>query len=419
MRFKTAAALTLVAGSAAAADLPLPGGHAYLPESSIQRPADRGVRAHTHLQFFVPDGGLPMTAANTPGGFYETPASLACVYHLVTAITGCSPARATAVSAHGNNVIAIVDAYDNPNAQADLAQFAAEFGLPAPSKANFEVVYAKKGSSTTTTTPPPEDSTGGWELEESLDVQMAHAMAPHAKVILVEAHSSSFSDLFPAVTLASNLVAAAGGGEVSMSWGTGDFAGETAYDTYFQTPGVVYFASAGDSAGVSYPSSSPYVVSAGGTTINRNAATGNYEAESAWGYTGGGATPNEPTPSYQSALASTLGGDRGTPDLAFNADPRTGVWIYDTFPYEGTASTWWIVGGTSESSPGLAGLVNAAGGFAQSTNAELTLAYGNRGNAKDFHDVTLGNCGDYAGLLAAKGWDFCTGIGSIYGLTGK
>ena len=142
-------------------------------------------------------------------------------------------------------------------------------------------------------------------------------------------------------------------------------------------------------------------------------------AESAWPSTGGGATPNEARPSYQDGISTLVGADRGTPDMAFVADGRTGVWIYDTFPVNGTVGAWYIASGTSVASPGLAGLVNAAGSFAASTNAELTTVYADLGVNKDFHDITNGDCGPYAGYLALKGWDFCTGVGSVGGIVGK
>jgi subtilase family serine protease len=395
----------------------VPGGRIYTPWTSIERPADRGKRAHTNVELFFPTDALT-PGANTPGGYFETPASLACVYKQVKGAASCNPTIATAVSTAGSRAIAIVDAYDDPNAASDLAAYSAEFGLPAPTAKNFEVIYAAAGSSMQTTTPPPQDSSGGWESEEALDIEMAHAMAPRAKIYLVEAASSGSGDLFPAVTLASNLVTAAGGGEVSMSWGFGDFNGESGFDGYFQTAGVVYFSSAGDSAGLNYPSTSPFVVSAGGSTISRNPATGDFIAEAAWPNTGGGATPNEPRPSYQNAISTLVGANRGTPDLAFVADGRTGVWGYDTFPINGNAGNWYIFSGTSVASPALAGLVNAAGTFAASSNAELTTLYGNLGNAKDFRDITNGNCGPYAGYLALKGWDFCTGVGTVQGKNG-
>jgi subtilase family serine protease len=392
------------------------GGTIIVPESSIARPEDVGKRARTFVRIFIPDAGLPINAANTPGGFFETPASLACVYQLVTAAKTCNPSTATTVSHGGAHAIALVDAYDDPNAASDLAVFSTEFGLPA---ANFQVVYAAPGSSTATNTPPPQDSSGGWEFEESVDIQMAHAMAPHAKIFLVEANSSGSGDLLPAVTLASNLVSAAGGGEVSMSWGFGDFAGENGFDGYFTTTGVVYFSSSGDSAGISYPCTSPDVVCVGGTTISRNATTGNFEYESAWPDTGGGPSPNEPIPSYQSGIASIVGTQRGTPDLAFVADGRTPVWVYDTFPISGTSGTWWLASGTSVSAPGMAGIVNTAGHFYTSTNAELSEVYSQIGVTTEFKDIVSGNCGAYAGYLAKKGWDFCSGVGVNVGKTGK
>jgi kumamolisin len=388
-------------------------GPVIVPPSSIERPADVGVRAHTNFQYSIPMG---TPAANTPGGFFETPASLACVYKLVKPASGCNPAIVTSIPAGGVGAIAILDAYDYPNAASDLAAYSSEFGLPP---ANFQVVYAAPGSSTATGTPPPQDSSGSWEFEEALDIEMAHAMAPRAKIILVEAYSSGSGDLFPAITLASNLVVAAGGGEVNMSWGFGDFAGDNGYDGYFTTPGVVYFSSAGDSAGVSYPCISVNVVCVGGTTISRNATTGNFEQESAWYNTGGGLTPNEPRPSYQDGIASIVGSQRGTPDMAFVADGRTPVWVYDTFPLGGTYATWWLASGTSVSSPGAAGIVNLAGHLYPSTNAELTEMYSQIGVTNEFHDIVAGNCGTYAGYLAIKGWDFCTGVGTNVGRNGK
>ena len=329
-------------------------------------------------------GGLPINAANTPGGFFETPVSLACVYKMVTAAKTCNPSTTTAVAHGGVGAIALVDAYDDPNAANDLAAFSTEFGLPA---ANFQVVYAAPGSSTATNTPPPQDSSGGWEFEESVDIEMAHAMAPHAKIFLVEANSSGSGDLLPAVTLASNLVAAAGGGEVSMSWGFGDFAGENGFDGYFTMAGVVYFGSSGDLAGIGYPCTSPNAVCVGGTTISRNATTGNFEYESAWPDTGGGPSPNESRPSYQDGISSIVGSQRGTPDLAFVGDGRTPVWIYDTFPINGQSATWWLASGTSVSAPGMAGIVNWAGHLYASSNAELTEVYSQIGVTTDFTDM--------------------------------
>ena len=396
--------LFVFAAFAAAQARPM-GGKVLIPDSSIERSTDIGRRAHTNIQVFLPAETLRNEQTVGPpyaGYAYETPASLACVYTLVKAVTGCNPNTVTAAPTGGGRMIAIVDAYDAPNAASDLATFSTQFGLPA---ANFQVVYASG-------TRPAYDM--GWEFEESLDVQWAHAMAPHAKIVLVEAASNSFADLMTAEDVASSMVNAAGGGEVSNSWGGSEFSGETTYDSHFVKAGVVFVASAGDYPGTSWPGASPNVVAAGGTTVRRNPSTGNYVAEVPWDSAGGGISAVEARPSYQSGISSMVGSHRGVPDLSFDSNPVTGVWVYDT-----NAGGWNIVGGTSVASPALAGIVNLAGSFYTSSNAELTAIYNNRAVATDFSDITSGYCGPYAGYSAATGWDFCTGVGSDKGTGGK
>jgi kumamolisin len=393
---------------------PARGGQIVTPDSSIEDPAEIGFRAHTTLQIFVPTGGMEevepprvdrLNRGATPGGapapgyfFLETPASLGCVYNLVaTPVAGCNPYAALVNPAGGTNAIALVDAYDDPTAAADLAHFSTQFGLAA---ANFTVVYAggKK---------PAANS--GWQVEEALDIEWAHAMAPGAKIYLVEAASSNLGDLLTAVSVASQLVAAAGGGEVSMSWGSSEFNGESAYDKYFTTPGVVYLASAGDSAGVIWPSASPDVVSVGGTALSRNPTTGAFQAELSWQQTGGGPSAFEARPSWQSAISAITGTQRGTPDVSAVADPTTGVWVF-------AGGQWLIVGGTSVAAPVWAGIINAAGHFYSSTAAELTAIYA---TASGVNPVTDGDCGPNEGYLALGPWSFCTGHGSPNGKTNK
>ncbi len=386
-------------------------GAVIVPKSSIQRAADAGMRAHTNIEIVVPPRGVfpGVRPPNTPGGFFETPASIACVYKLTKFVTGCNPTTLTAIPTGGFGAIAVVDAYDDPNATSDLSTFDSEFGI---ARANFSVVYENGVQ-------PPQDPTGGWESEESIDIEMAHAMAPRAKLYLVEAQSSSFTDLFTALQQATSLVATAGGGSVSMSWGSGEFDGENGYDGYFNGANVIYLAAVGDSAGVSYPASSPYVVGVGGTTVSRNATSGNFELESAWYSTGGGPSAYESIPSYQSSISGIVGSQRGTPDVAAVADGRTPVWFYDSFPINGTYGTWWLGSGTSVATPLWAGILNLAGTKNASSSAELTEMYSHLGNRADFNDLTQGTCGDYAGFLTVKGWDFCTGIGSDVGKIGK
>jgi|SRR5579871_668378 len=391
----------------------IPGsGRVMIPDSSVEHPGDAGVRSHTHIQAFVPDGGLPQTGPPVSGLFFETPASAGCIYGLVSPIVpGCNPNTVTANPIGGSKAIAIVDAYDDPTAATDLAAFCTQFGL-AP--ANFTVVYASG-------TQPAQDPTGGWELEESLDIEWAHAMAPGAKLYLVEAASNSNADLFAAVAVANSLVAAAGGGEISMSWGGPEFKGQRLFDTLFTQSNVVYFASTGDAPGVGYPATSPNVVAAGGTTINRNTATGAVLTETPWDLAGGGVSALESRPTYQNGIASIVGGARGVPDVSFDSNPTTGVYILSSTPVNGQGGpgAWWIVGGTSVASPSLAGIVNSAGHFAASTAAELTTVYNNMSNGADFRDITYGYCGPYAGYFTKAGWDFCTGVGSDIGKQGK
>ena len=396
------------------------------PASSVENAADAGKRAHTHYNILSNFGGAsPKTGGPPfPGLNYETPASIGCIYlfQLQPQVSGCNPNVVTTNPSGGSRAIAIVDAYDNPNAYADLQTFSTQFGVQAITPASFAVKYAPGagaafGSCTGPATEPPVDSTGGWELEESLDVQWSHAMAPGAKLYLVEAQSNSYGDLFCAVILANSLVSAAGGGEISMSWGGDEFSSEVLFDQFCTAPNVVYFASTGDSPGTEYPSVSPNVIAVGGTSISRNPVSGNYVLESDWQDGGGGSSAYEARPAYQNGISNMVGNYRGVPDIASDANPYSGVWVLDNYPYAGETG-WWIVGGTSVASPTWAGFVNAAGSFAASTSAELTRLYQDS-QTGDFTDITVGSCGVYLGYLAMTGWDFCTGLGSPKFYTGK
>ena len=249
-------------------------------------------------------------------------------------------------------------------------------------------------------------------LNEGLDLDCLEKIkrqAPKAKIYLVEAASSSYSALLTAVSVANQLVAAAGGGEVSMSWGGSEFSFETShsYDGKFTQSGVVYFAAAGDSPGVSWPSTSPNVVSVGGTTISRN--NGAFQAEVTWQSGGGGPSVYEARPSYQSGISTIVGTWRGTPDVAADANPSTGVWVYAS-PY------WYIVGGTSVATPIWAGIVNSAGHFYPASQEASTL-YADQGTTP----ITIGTCGPNQGYMANPGslWNFCAGLGSPLGAGGE
>lgn len=394
-------------------------GHVEVPPGSIHRPEDLGKRAHTNVLLWrdaTPRVPGPLVQNSQPSSAWETPASIACVYDFVTQVPGCPIASTTALPT-GGGVIAIVDAYDDPNAASDLATFSSYFNLPQP---NFQVVYASGVQ-------PPVDTLyqGTWEAEESLDIEWAHAMAPSAQIILVEAASNSYTDLMAAETTAGQLVSQAGGGVVSNSWGGQEFNGssnggvsETSYDSHFLATNVVFTASTGDYLTLEWPGASPNVLAVGGTSLSRD-GSGNFIGESYWDDPstgqggGGGLSLYESIPSYQSSIQSIVGTLRGAPDLSSNADPASGVAIYDSFPYVGVSEGWLVGDGTSLSSPTIAGRANA-GGILSSTGSLQNYIYGEyaAGTAytTNFRDITSGSSS------CVSGWDICSGIGSPLGM---
>ena len=243
--------------------------------------------------------------------------------------------------------IAIVDAYNDPNITEDLKTFDTQFGIAAPP--SFSIV-----SQTGNTTKLPSTD-AGWAGEISLDVEWAHAIAPGAKILLVEANSDSLDDLMTAVNYARHTsgvstVSMSWGGSEFFSWSQGEFSGQTAYDPYFTTPtghqGVTFVAAAGDSgsfSGIEWPASSPNVLSVGATSLTLD-SSGNYSTETSWSSTTGGYSIIEPEPTYQDNVQNT--GARSTPDVAFDGDPNTGLAVYDSLADQGYVG-WQEVGGTS------------------------------------------------------------------------
>ena len=394
-------------------------GRVLVPDSTIEHPADVGRRAHTNHVIFLRSSGLTLTV---PSG--ETPGSLACVYQTAQTLTAGCPKSSTTLPSPSTSggTIAIVDAYDYSTATSDFNTFSGQFGLlPSSGICSggpcFRVVYAS-GSKPRTNC--------GWAQEAALDIEWAHAMAPNAQIILVEAKTNSFSDLFKAVDVATNEVicgktscpsGGSGYGQVSMSWGGSESSGEAANDSHFSHTGVVYFAASGDTGGTTiYPSVSPNVVSAGGTSVNRD-TNGNFLNETGWSGSGGGPSKYESIPSYQAVIASIVGSQRGTPDFSFDADPNTGVSVYDSTSCQGLRG-WLVFGGTSVSSPSLAGIVNESGSKYSTSDIELSrfTPYATLGNASDYRDVTSGTAGSFS---AKTGWDFVTGVGSDIGTNGK
>ena len=315
-----------------------------------------------------------------------------------------------AIAAQGKGqTIAIVDAYDDPRIEADLAVFNKEFGLPACTTANtcFKKIYAKNKK-------PKTDA--GWAGEIALDVEWAHAMAPQAKIILVEAASDSIDDLFQAVAVATH----SGANVVSMSWGAAEFSEQTLYDELFANPRITFTASSGDSGtGTIYPASSPNVLAVGGTTLEVD-TYGNYQGETAWSGSGGGVSTVETWPVYQSTLPIPQANNmRGIPDVAYNADPETGFSVYSSVPGDGGIG-WQVVGGTSAGAPQWAALIALANcslptNLGNTVNHQLyTAANPTAGQYTTyFNDITNGSNGDCGFHCSAQdGYDYLTGLGS-------
>ena len=367
------------------------GDRVIVPASNIEQPWDIGVRAHSNIILVLLDNSV--LGDGPPAA--ENPASLACIYHLVKQTKGC-PQTSDVLPDGGTKAIALIDPYDNPDAEIDLKTFASAYGYGTP-----DFTKVKVGD------PAPNSD---WALVESLAIEYSFGQAPHAHIYLVEANSDSFADLLAAEDKATELLQAASGGEASNSWEGSEFSGETAYDKHFQGKGVVYFAPAGSFSGhINYPSASPDVVSTGGTQIVRD-SKGNFLYEETFNQDG--PSLYEPRPSYQKIIEKIVGARRGTPDIS--SDAGSYVAVYSEYGCGG----WCEVGGTSVSAPTLAGIFNAAGEFNTSTHAELTEAYKEYGNAKkykaDFADITRGGNDS-----CKKDWDFCTGIGSPFTLNGK
>lgn len=314
---------------------------------------------------------------------------------------------------HGQT-IAIVDAYDDPNIASDLQTFDTQFGLPVCTVAN---------NCFTKTTPqgtPATDS--GWAMEIALDVQWAHSIAPGAKIVLVESSDNSLGNLLTGVDAAAS--SSTGAQQVSNSWGGNEFSSETSYDYHFNSPTASFYAASGDSGhGVIWPAASPYVVSVGGTTLTTD-SSGNWVSESTWSGSGGGTSAYEPKPSYQNNFNSNS--KRTVPDVAYDGDPNTGFYVYDSVPINGN-SGWWLVGGTSAGAPQWA----AISAIANSQNAKLASAsfgansalYGAASGAQsspqtnpylaNYHDITTGNDGSCGSICnAMTGYDEVTGLGS-------
>jgi fibronectin-binding autotransporter adhesin len=357
------------------------------------------VATPTFERFLPADGVQPFFGSATPSG--TTPQEMRTAYGVNLAMFGSVVGDGT------GQTIAIVDAYDQPNIASDLAAFDSYYHLPAP--ASFTQVNQGGGTSL-----PGADSPGGWGVETSLDVEWSHVIAPKASILLVEANSNLYSDLLAAVDTARNW---GGVCVVSMSWGSGEFSGDSGYDSHFTTPafhnGVTFVASSGDGgAGVDFPAVSPNVVGIGGTSLYFGTG-GTYSSESGWGGSGGGISSLTSQPGYQAGVVTQSATQRTVPDVAMDADPGTGVPVYSTYDF-GASTPWEEFGGTSLAAPMWSGVIAIANqGRAQYGLSTLDGPSGTLPKlyslpSSDFNDVTTGS----NGYAAGPGYDLVTGRGT-------
>jgi subtilase family serine protease len=307
--------------------------------------------------------------------------------------------------------IAIVDAYDDPNISSDADVFDQQFMTTLGGSTSYYTAYGASSVWLTQAyasgTRPPGNT--GWGQEISLDVEWAHAIAPQAHILLVEANSNSFADLLAA----DDYAISHGASVISNSWGGGESRSETGYDSHFTAQGVTFVFSAGDSGNQSYPAESPYVVSVGGTTLSHD-SNYNWTNEVGWRSGGGGVSRYERKPSYQKSLSYSK---RANPDVAYDADPNSGFAVYDSYGGYG----WnYIFGGTSAGAPqwsALFALANQArvraqkavlDGFSQTLPAIYAMSSGTTGT-EQLNDVTSGR--NSVGS-AGPGFDLVTGRGT-------
>jgi len=340
--------------------------------------------AHCHSWVRVDPSGKPVSNS-TPRGY--TPADLQSAYGLNSASGG------------SGKVIAIVDAYDAPTAEADLGVYRKQFGLPPCTTANgcFQKVNQTGGTSY-------PQSNASWAQEISLDLDMASAICPNCRIILVEASSNSLVNLYTAVDQAARM----GATVISNSYGGPEYSGEVNDQSHFNHAGIAITVSSGDNGyGVEFPAASQYVTAVGGTSL-RKVSGGRGWTETVWSGAGSGCSAYITKPSWQ-----TDGGcaRRTVADVSAIADPNTGVAVYDSYAYRG-ASGWLVFGGTSVAAPVIAG-VYALGGAGSSTAQSL---YG----ASAFWDVTSGSNGSCGGsylCTGAVGYDGPTGLGTPNGVS--
>ncbi|MET9217832.1 peptidase S8 [Streptomyces sp. NPDC003300] len=297
--------------------------------------------------------------------------------------------------------VAIVDAYDDPNAEADLATYRSTYGLPACTTDNG--CFSKVGQSGSASSLPSADA--GWAEEISLDLDMVSAACPDCHILLVEADDSSMTNLGESVNTAVSL----GAKYVSNSYGGGESSSDPSYDSsYFDHPGVAITVSAGDSGyGAEYPAASQYVTAVGGTSLTSDSSSRGW-TESVWTGTGSGCSSYDAKPSWQTDADC---GKRTIADVSAVADPATGVAVHDTY---GSDTGWEVFGGTSASSP-LIAAVYALAGAPSAGSYPASFPYAHADALNDVAGGSNGSCGGSYLCTGVSGFDGPTGLGTPNG----
>jgi len=386
LRARILVALVVVAAATA---LMAPAGFAQGPPPQAQPglsnrpvcpgPADAGT-ARCHSEVVTDASGRPL-ATTGPTGY--GPADIQSAYSFPSATNGVG------------KTVAIVDAYDDPTAAADLSKYRSTFGLTTCGTGCFSKVDQNGGTSY-------PRANGGWAQEISLDLDMVSAVCPNCKILLVEASSNSFANLAKAVDTA----AALGASAISNSYGGSEYSNEVADQSHYNHANVTV--SSGDGGyGVEFPASSQYVTAVGGTKLVKSSTTRGW-TETAWTGAGSGCSAYMPKPSWQTDKGCAK---RSVADVAAVADPNTGVAVYDSTRYAG-ASGWLVFGGTSVASP----IVASAYALAGNSVADGSSPYAHTASLWDVVSGSNGSCGGTYLCTAGTGYDGPTGLGTPNGV---
>lgn len=339
--------------------------------------------ARCHSWVRVDAKGAPL-ATTTPRGF--GPADLQSAYGLSALGTG--------------GTVAIVDAYDDPNAEADLGVYRSQYGLPPCTTANgcFRKVGQAGGA--------VPRANGSWAQEISLDLDMVSAICPGCHILLVEASSASLVNLGTAVNYAASVPGVVA---ISNSYGGTEYSSESTDEAkYYKHAGIAITVSSGDNGyGVEFPAASQYVTAVGGTSLTR-ASNSRGWTETAWTGAGSGCSAYITKPSWQSGSCAK----RAVADVSAIADPNTGVAVYDSYAYRG-ASGWMVFGGTSVASPIIGSVYALAGNTGTITYG--SFPYSHTSSLNDVTSGSNGSCGGSYLCTAGVGFDGPTGLGTPIG----